>query len=66
VASLADEPDRGCIGMLTVTGLYPTDGGAAFLELAHWLLASAMAEGPGTTLRARLSPEVIAARRAAA
>ncbi len=66
VASLADEPDRACVGVLTVTGLHPTDGGAAFLELAHWLLASAMAQGPGTTLRARLSPEVVAARRAAA
>jgi CheY-like chemotaxis protein len=59
MASLADKPERSCLALLTVRDLSPNDGGAAFLEVAHWLLASAMARGPGTTLHARLSPEVI-------
>ena len=66
VTSLADEPDRACLAVLTVGELHPTDGGAAFLEVARWLLEAAMAQGPGTTLHARLSPEVVDVRRAAA
>jgi CheY-like chemotaxis protein len=65
VASFAEEPDRACLAVLTVRDLHPTDGGAAFLEVARWLLEAAMAHGPGTTLHARLSPEVAGARRAA-
>jgi hypothetical protein len=45
-------------------GLHPT-GGAAILEIAQWMLAAAVAQGPGTALHARLDPEVVAVRRAA-
>jgi CheY-like chemotaxis protein len=65
LASLADEPDQMCVAALVVSALHPADGGAAILEIAQWLLASAMARGPGTTLHACLSPEVVEARRAA-
>ncbi len=66
VASLADEPEQTCLAVLTVRELHPSDGGAAFLEVAQWLLESAMAHGPGTILHARLCPEIDDARRAAA
>jgi CheY-like chemotaxis protein len=56
VGALEEEPPRACVGLLTVTGLCPTDGGAAFLDVAHWLLDSATTRGPGTTLGARLAP----------
>jgi CheY-like chemotaxis protein len=66
VTSFADAPDRACLAVLTIRELHPTDGGAAFLEVARWLLEAAMAQGPGTTLHARLTPEIADARRAAA
>jgi hypothetical protein len=66
LTSLADEPDRACLAVLTVKELHPTDGGAAFLDVAQWLLDAATAHGPGTTLHARLTPEVAEAPRAAA
>ena len=65
IASLDDEPRRACVALLTMTGLCPTDGGAALLEVAGWLLAAAIARGPATILRVRLGPEAVDPRRAA-
>jgi CheY-like chemotaxis protein len=62
LASLDDEPGRACAALLTLTGLCPTDGGAALLEVAGWLLAAAIDRGPATILRARLGPEAVHAR----
>lgn len=59
VASLDGEPTRACVALLTTTGLNPTDGGAALLEIARWLLTAATARGPATILRARLGPETV-------
>ena len=59
IASLDDEPGRACVGLLTVTGLCPTDGGAALLEVAGWLLTAAVTRGPATVLRARVGPEAV-------
>lgn len=59
--SLASQPGDVCTAMLTVSGLHPGDGGVAILEVAQWLLAAAMTRGPGTTLQARVIPEVVAA-----
>jgi DNA-binding NarL/FixJ family response regulator len=61
-AALDSETRRACIAVVTVTGLSPTDGGAALLEILGWLLASATARGSATALRARLGPETIEAR----
>jgi CheY-like chemotaxis protein len=66
IASLEDEPPRACIGLLTMTGLAPTDGGVALLEIGQWLLSAALARGPATILRLRLGPEPVAPRLAAA
>jgi CheY-like chemotaxis protein len=66
IGSLTHEPDGACIGLLTVAGLSPSDGGAALLEIGQWLLSAAIARGPATILRARLDPELAAPRRAAA
>jgi CheY-like chemotaxis protein len=66
LATLAAEPRRECAAVLAVRDLRPTDGGTALLEIAHWLLASALARGPGTTMRACLSPENTDHLRAAA
>ena len=63
LASLADEPEQVRVAALTVSALRPADGGAAIIEVAHWLLAAAAAYDPGTTLHARLSPEIAATRR---
>jgi CheY-like chemotaxis protein len=65
VESLEDEPRRACVGMIAASDVAPTDGGAALLELLHWLLASAMARGPGTALSAQVVPTPIARRTAA-
>jgi CheY-like chemotaxis protein len=59
IASLDEEPGRACVGLLTVTGLCPTDGGAALLEVAGWLLTAAVTRGPATVLRARVGPEAV-------
>jgi hypothetical protein len=53
------------IGLLGARGLCPTDGGAALLDVVHWLLDSAMARGPATILHARLAPAAIDHRAAA-
>ena len=57
--SLDEGPRRACVGMLSATSLCPTDGGTAFLDIAHWLLHSAMIRGRATTLGARLAPAAI-------
>jgi hypothetical protein len=59
LAAVEEEPRGACVGILSATGLAPTDGGAAFLDIAHWLLDAAMARGPATTLAARLAPATI-------
>jgi CheY-like chemotaxis protein len=59
MAALEEEPRRACAGILSATGLCPTDGGAALLDIAHWLLDAAMTRGPATTLCARLAPAAI-------
>lgn len=56
--SLADEPKKICVAALAVSGLRPVDGGAAVLEVAQCLLNASMAHGPGTTLHARVKPEI--------
>ena len=63
--SFEDEPRRACVAMIAASNVAPTDGGAALLELLHWLLASAIARGPGTALSAQLVPTPIARRIAA-
>jgi CheY-like chemotaxis protein len=65
VTALEGEPRRSCIGLLGARGLRPTDGGAALLDVVHWLLDSAMARGPATILHARLAPAAIDHRAAA-
>jgi CheY-like chemotaxis protein len=65
LASLEEEPRRACVAMLTATGVWPTDGGAALLDVAHWLLASAMTRDPATALCARISPTAVDRRLAA-
>lgn len=59
MAALEGEPHRACVGILSATGLCPTDGGAALLDIVHWLLDSAMTRGPARTLCARLAPAAI-------
>lgn len=58
-ASIEEEPRRACLAMLSTTGLFPTDGGAALLEILHWLLAAAMTRDPATALWVRISPTAI-------
>jgi CheY-like chemotaxis protein len=65
MTELEGEPRRACIGLLSARGLCPTDGGAALLDVVHWLLDSAMARGPATILHARLAPAAIDHRAAA-
>jgi hypothetical protein len=64
IEALDGEAGRACAGMLSVTGLRPTDGGAALLDIADWLLGSAMTRGPATTLVARLAPSDVEHRAA--
>jgi hypothetical protein len=45
--------------MLRATGLCPTDGGAALLEIAQSLFASARTRNPASALRARIVPAVV-------
>ena len=59
IASLEEPPGRGCVALLSATGLYPTDGGAPLLDIVHWILAAAMSRGPATVLRARLDPTAV-------
>jgi hypothetical protein len=59
IASLQEPPGRGCVALLSATGLYPTDGGAPLLDIVHWILAAAMSRGPATVLRARLDPTTV-------
>ncbi len=59
IASLQEPPGRGCVALLSATGLYPTDGGAPLLDIVHWILAAATSRGPATVLRARLDPTAI-------
>jgi nicotinamide mononucleotide (NMN) deamidase PncC len=61
--SLADSPDNVCVAALSVTALHPADGGAAIQEVGQWLLAAAIARGPGTALHAQICPESVAVRR---
>ncbi|HVQ26880.1 MAG TPA: hypothetical protein VMV01_16945, partial [Planctomycetota bacterium] len=65
IASLEETPGRACIAMLSATGLCPTDGGAALLEIVQWILATAMSRGPATALCARLDPAAVDLRLAA-
>ena len=65
IASLDDGAPRGCVALVTMTGLCPRDGGAALLEVARWLLDAATSRGPSTILRLRLGPEAVDSRRGA-
>lgn len=60
LSSFAAEPNNLSIAEIALSVLHPGDGGAAILEVAQWLLDAAVAQGPGTTLRARLFPERVA------
>jgi CheY-like chemotaxis protein len=62
IASLDDGAPRGCVALVTMTGLCPRDGGAALLEVARWLLDAATSRGPSTVLRLRLGPEAVDSR----
>jgi len=63
--SIEPEPQRACVAMMSATEISPTDGGAALLEILHCLLVSAMNRGPGTVLRAEVTPAPIERPRAA-
>lgn len=65
IASLEHPPGRACVAMLSTTGVCPTDGGAALLEIVQWILATAMSRGPATALCARLDPAAVDLRLAA-
>ena len=65
IASLDDGAPRGCVALVTMTGLCPRDGGAGLLEVARWLLDAATSRGPSTILRLRLGPEAVDTRRGA-
>jgi hypothetical protein len=59
MTALEAEPRRACVGILSATGLCPTDGGTALLDIVHWLLEAARSRGPATTLGARLAPAAV-------
>lgn len=61
MAAVEEEPRSACVGILSAAGLCPTDGGAALLDIAHWLL-DATTRGPATTLGARLAPAALERR----
>jgi CheY-like chemotaxis protein len=63
--SLEEDPPRACVAIMSATGMSPTDGGAALLEMLQCLLVSAIARGPATALRAQVAPAAIERRRAA-
>ena len=54
-----EEQSRACVAVLSVSGLVPTDSGAAFLDITRWLLDSATAQGPGTAVTAHLGPVAV-------